>query len=73
MERERRGKPYVYRARYDEPQLLARSMRARLAGVPVESRRGALVGLVEGLTPDDLDALVRYLRDINKRRRGRPA
>jgi len=69
VERERRGKPYVYRPRYDEPELLARSMQHRLNRMSVESRRGALLGLVDGLTPDDLDQLVRYLRDVRRRRR----
>jgi BlaI family transcriptional regulator, penicillinase repressor len=48
VERERRGKPYVYRARYDEAELLARSISQQLAATSSpESRRDALLRLVE--------------------------
>jgi BlaI family transcriptional regulator, penicillinase repressor len=48
VERERRGKPYVYRARYDEAELLARSISQQLAATSSpESRRDALLRLVD--------------------------
>jgi len=69
VDRERRGKPYVYRPKYEQSELLARSIRRRLADASAESRRQALLGLVEPLAADDLDDLVRYVRELKKRRR----
>src|SRR5918996_3585884 len=34
LDRKRRGKAFVYRAKYDESELVARSLRERLAGAP---------------------------------------
>jgi len=60
---------YVYRPKYEQSELLARSIRRRLAQASAESRREALLGLVEPLAQDDLDDLVRYMRKLKKRRR----
>jgi len=50
----------VYRARYDESELVARSLRERLEGASEDARRLALLNLIEGLEQDDLDELARY-------------
>jgi predicted transcriptional regulator len=48
VERKRRGKSYVYRPRFDEAELLARSISQQLAATSSpESRRAALVRLIE--------------------------
>jgi hypothetical protein len=55
LERKRRAKALVYRARYDESALVARSPRERLQGTSADVRKLALLNLVEGLEQDDLD------------------
>jgi predicted transcriptional regulator len=69
LERERRGKAFVYRARYKESELVARSLRERLAGASADARRVALLRLIEGLEPDELDALARYTNRVRRERR----
>jgi predicted transcriptional regulator len=69
LERERRGKAFVYRARYKESELVARSLRERLAGASADARRLALLNLVEELEPDELDALARYTNQVRRERR----
>jgi predicted transcriptional regulator len=69
LERERRGKAFVYRARYGESELVARSLRERLAGASADARRVALLRLIEGLEPDELDALARYTNRVRRERR----
>src|SRR5215207_11717802 len=60
LERRRRSKAFVYRARYPESELVARSLRERLAGASADARTPALLNLIEGLDKDDLDELARY-------------
>jgi predicted transcriptional regulator len=69
LERERRGKAFVYRARYKESELVARSLRERLAGASADARRVVLLNLVEELEPDELDALARYTNRVRRERR----
>src|SRR5215218_10473296 len=69
LERERRGKAFVYRARYKESELVARSLRERLAGASADARRVALLRLIEALEPDELDALARYTNRVRRERR----
>jgi predicted transcriptional regulator len=69
LERKRRGKAFVYRAKYDESELVARSLRERLAGASADARRPALLNLIEGLDQDDLDELARYANQVRRERR----
>jgi predicted transcriptional regulator len=69
LERKRRGKAFVYRARYDEPELVARSLRERLEGASADARRLALLNLIQGLEQDDLDELARYANRVRRERR----
>jgi predicted transcriptional regulator len=69
LERKRRGKAFVYRPRYAEPELVARSMRDRLAGASADARTQALLSLVDGLKPDELDELTRYANKVRRARR----
>jgi len=71
LERERRGKAFVYRARLGESELLARSLGERLAGVSAHARMAALLQLVNGLEPDELDEVARYANRVRRQRRGR--
>jgi predicted transcriptional regulator len=71
LDRERRGKAFVYRARYGESELLARSLHERLAGVPAQARMAALLHLVEGLEHDELDEVARYANRVRRQRRER--
>ena len=70
LRRERRGPAYVYRPAMEESDYLARSIGKRLARATPGARRDALVSLVDGLEPSDLDEIARYANRI-KRRRGK--
>jgi predicted transcriptional regulator len=71
LERRRRGKAFVYRARYSESEIVARSMRERLAGASADARTAALLSLVEGLDQDELDELARYANKVRRERKER--
>jgi predicted transcriptional regulator len=71
LERERRGKAFVYRARYDESELIARSIGERLAGASESVRKAALLSLVDDLEPDEVDDLARYANRIRRARQSR--
>ena len=71
LERERRGKAFVYRAAYDESELLARSIGRRLAGASVDARRAVLLNLVEALDAEELDDVARLANRIKRERKGR--
>jgi BlaI family transcriptional regulator, penicillinase repressor len=68
LERRRRGKAFVYRARYSESEIVARSMRERLAGASANARTPALLSLIEGLDQDELDELARYANKVRRER-----
>jgi predicted transcriptional regulator len=69
--RERRGKAFVYRPAYDESELVARTIGARLADASADARRAALLNLVEGLEPDELDDVARLANRIRRERQKR--
>jgi predicted transcriptional regulator len=71
LERERRGKAFVYRARYQEAELVARALRERLADASADARRLALVRLIEGLEQEELEDIARYARRVRDARRKR--
>ncbi len=68
--RERRGRAFVYKPRYEESEYLARAIGDRLADAPPETRRAALISLVEGLERDELDDIAKLARAVRRRRRG---
>lgn len=70
LERERRGPAYIYRPAIEESEYLARTIGERLAKATPHARRNALVSLVDGLEPRDLDEIARYANGI-KRQRGK--
>lgn len=67
--RNREGRAFVYSARLDESEYLARSISDRLAGVSPGARRAALVSLVEGLEAEELDEVLRYANRIRRERK----
>ncbi len=69
LERERRGNAFVYRARYDEADYLARSIGDRLREATPRARRAALHHLMGELEPGDLDELARHTSRIKRARR----
>jgi len=71
LERRRRGKAFVYRARFSESEIVAHSMRERLAGASANARTAALLSLVEGLDQDELDELARYANNVRRERKKR--
>lgn len=68
LRRERRGRAFVYRAAYDESELLARSIGQRLAGASVDARRAVVLNLVEALEPDELEDVARLAKRISRER-----
>lgn len=68
--RERRGRAFVYKPRYEESEYLARAIGDRLADAPPATRRAALVRLVEGLERDELDDIAKLARAVRRRREG---
>lgn len=71
LERKRRGKAFAYRARFPESELVASSMRERLAGASAGARTPALLSLLEGLEQDELDELARYANKVRRERNKR--
>jgi predicted transcriptional regulator len=70
LQRERKGRAFVYTPRYEEPEFLARAIRDQLAEASPDARRAALVSLVGRLEPDDVDEIARHANRI-KRARGK--
>jgi len=69
LDRERRGRGFVYRARYNEGAYLSRRIRDQLASASPEARRAALHSLVGELDPEELDDVTRYANRIKRARR----
>lgn len=69
LERQREGTAFVYRARYDEADYLARAIGERLADASPDARLAALHNLVGGLDPADLDEIARYANRVKRARR----
>jgi predicted transcriptional regulator len=68
LSRERRGKAFVYRARYMESEHLARAIGDRLADASPDTRKAAVVSLVDLLDADEVDAVARYADEVRRRR-----
>lgn len=71
LTRERRGRTYFYRAKYDEAAYVTRDVGARLAEASAPARHAALVSLVEALDPGELDDIARYVARLRRERRRR--
>jgi predicted transcriptional regulator len=69
LDRERRGRGYVYRARYNEAAYVSRRIKDQLASASPEARRAALHTLVGDLGPEELDDVTRYANRIKRARR----
>lgn len=69
LDRERRGRGYVYRARYNEAAFVSRRIKDQLASASPAARRAALHSLVGDLGPDELDDVTRYANRIKRARR----
>jgi predicted transcriptional regulator len=68
LERERRGHAFHYRARMSEDEYLARTIGDRLAGASPDARRAALLRLVDGLEPGELEEVARQAERITRAR-----
>lgn len=68
LARERQGKAFVYRARLDEGDYLARLIGERLANASPDARRAALLNLVGELDRGELEEIARYASEIKRRR-----
>jgi predicted transcriptional regulator len=69
LDRERRGRGYVYRARYNEAAYVSRRIKDQLASASPEARRAALHTLVGDLGAEELDDVTRYANRIKRARR----
>jgi len=70
LTRERKGRAFVYRAKLEESEFLARSIGKRLAEASPDARRAALVNLVDELEPGEVDEIARRANQV-KRARGK--
>ena len=70
LQRERRGRGFVYSAPYDEAAYLWRAVNGRLKEASPDARRAILQKLVGGLTGSELDEVARYATEIRRRRQG---
>ena len=70
LDRERRGRGYVYRPRYNEAAYISRRISEQLASASPDARRAALHNLVGELDPQELDDVTRYANRIKRDRRG---
>lgn len=68
LTRTRRGKAFVYRARYEEADYVARSIGGRLRLLSPETRHEVLLQIVGELDGDEMDALARRAEQIRKAR-----
>jgi predicted transcriptional regulator len=68
LERERRGRGFVYRARYDEAAYLWRAVSERLDEASPDARRAILQKLVGGLSRSELDEVTRFANRIARER-----
>lgn len=68
LTRAKRGKGYVYKARYDHADYLSRAIGKQLDGAGKSVRRAALVNLVENLRDHELDEVARLAQRLRRRR-----
>jgi predicted transcriptional regulator len=69
LDRERRGRGYIYRARYNEAAYLSRRIKDQLTSASPQARKAALHSLVGELDPEELDDVTRYANRIKRDRR----
>lgn len=69
LDRERRGRGYVYRARFNEAAYISGRIKDELAEASPAARRAALHTLVGDLGPDELDDVARYANRVKRARR----
>ena len=68
LTRRRSGNAFIYRARYDEADYLARSIGGRLRTLSPQTRQEVLLNLVGDLDGKAVDALAEYAQRIRKAR-----
>jgi predicted transcriptional regulator len=69
LSRAKRGRAFVYRARYDQIDYLTETIGERLGRASPQARRSVLMNVVDGLEPEELDELARYANRIRRERR----
>jgi predicted transcriptional regulator len=69
LSRVKRGRAFVYRARYDQIDYLTETIGERLGKAPPQARRSVLMNVVDRLEPEELDELSRYANRIRRERR----
>jgi len=69
LSRVKRGRAFVYSARYDQIDYLTETIRERLGKAPPQARRTVLMNVVDRLESEELDELSRYANRIRRERR----
>jgi predicted transcriptional regulator len=69
LDRERRGRGFVYRAHYNEAAYVSQRISDQLASASPDARRAALHNLVGELDAQELDDVTRYANRIKRDRR----
>ncbi len=67
--RMREGRAHLYRPSVEESEFVARLMGERLAGASPAARRLALLNLVDGLEPAEVDEIAQRALQIQSRRK----
>lgn len=68
LERHRSGTAFVYRARYDEADYVARSIGGRLRLLSPDTRQEVLMNIVGDLDGDEVEAVAAYAARIRRAR-----
>lgn len=69
LDRERRGRSYLYRARFKEAAYISGRIRDQLAAASPAARRTALHTMVGDLAPHELDDVARFANSVKRARR----
>ena len=68
LTRHRKGRAFVYEAKFEESEFLTRTIGERLATASRDARRTALLNLVDELAPNEVDELARRANQIKRAR-----
>ena len=69
LERERKGRGFVYRPRLSEAEYLSGTIRRTLAGASSDARQAALASILGGLRPEEAAELEELAREARSERR----
>ena len=72
LDRERRGRSFVYAPTVSEAEYLTRTLSRRLAGASPGARKEALLGLIGEMDKSEVSEIARYADRVRRERAKRP-